>query len=740
MNSNHHNDYEIIDSNTSPYPSNKNNEYSRYPYTHNPNQPMQNANYKNWINLCQENTQYGQNPETFNDTQTAVVTSLAIVGTILAIPFPVTGAGITILGTLLPFVWPSSADTSQGIWISFINSTEVLIDKTINSQTKTNAVRELQGLQSNVQHYQNLLQSWLKSKNNVSFQTAVSQAFTAAHSHFLRSMNYFKGVQNQEENILLLPIYAHAANLHLLLLRDASIYGKEWGFSPQEINIFYNNQTSLTNEYIEHCTQSYNTGLSIVKTHYLRKFDWNNFNSFRREMTIKVLDIIALFSNYDTHKYPVTINNTLLPKTELTREIYTKANSGDTPPKDGLDQVEQALTRTPHLFTWLNQLILFASKNDYSTFSLTANQNCVIKTNERICSTEKIYGEKRTNDTINQINLDRFNIDKITMFSPNNIRTLVNALHFYQGTITQAIYNPGNEISSQPILTFEIPPVTRNNKTFNHILSYMTTAVDNSIATDPKTSGSRQIAFAWTHSSVDSKNTIQEKVITAIPAIKAQFFKYPNIVKNPGHLGGDLISFKTPNSVNEKPLLNLQCQVSNFTLSNPQNYAIRIRYAANQRIGVNVNISGRPSRSFTTSDTMSSSINQGQFLYRQFGYVDVFTRTNPISLSSNSLITIDIEPSSPLTQNTIFAIDRIEFIPLNHFQTFENEQQTIETIQNQTNDLFIDYTKNTLKTEVTDYQIDQQYLQGMYLYSCSISLRNFQQVFAKTSVLLKLKL
>ncbi|MFV1457874.1 pesticidal protein, partial [Bacillus mycoides] len=42
-----------------------------------------------------------------------------------------------------------------------------------------------------------------------------------------------------------------------------------------------------------------------------------------------------------------------------------------------------------------------------------------------------------------------------------------------------------------------------------------------------------------------------------------------------------------------------------------------------------------------------------------------------------------------------------------HFQTFENEQQTIETIQNQTNDLFIDYTKNTLKTEVTDYQIDQ---------------------------------
>ncbi|WP_215559561.1 hypothetical protein [Bacillus mycoides] len=44
MNSYNNNEYEIIDSHASPYPPNRNNDHSRYPYTNNPNHPMQNTN------------------------------------------------------------------------------------------------------------------------------------------------------------------------------------------------------------------------------------------------------------------------------------------------------------------------------------------------------------------------------------------------------------------------------------------------------------------------------------------------------------------------------------------------------------------------------------------------------------------------------------------------------------------------------------------------------------------------
>lgn len=45
MNQNN-NEYEIIDSKNSPCPSNKIIDYSRYPFTNNPNRPLQNTSYK----------------------------------------------------------------------------------------------------------------------------------------------------------------------------------------------------------------------------------------------------------------------------------------------------------------------------------------------------------------------------------------------------------------------------------------------------------------------------------------------------------------------------------------------------------------------------------------------------------------------------------------------------------------------------------------------------------------------
>ncbi|OUA82762.1 hypothetical protein [Bacillus thuringiensis] len=117
MDLNYQNEYEIINSNGSSYPSNRNNDYSRYPYTNNPNQPLQHTSYKDWINGCQTNQIYDENPEIFAsaDTIAALSAGIIVVGTLLG----ATGGGAVVggilisIGTLLPIYWKPSSDPNN---------------------------------------------------------------------------------------------------------------------------------------------------------------------------------------------------------------------------------------------------------------------------------------------------------------------------------------------------------------------------------------------------------------------------------------------------------------------------------------------------------------------------------------------------------------------------------------------------------------------------------------------------
>jgi hypothetical protein len=44
------------------------NNYTRYPIENSPKQLLQSTNYKDWLNMCQQNQQYGGDFETFIDS------------------------------------------------------------------------------------------------------------------------------------------------------------------------------------------------------------------------------------------------------------------------------------------------------------------------------------------------------------------------------------------------------------------------------------------------------------------------------------------------------------------------------------------------------------------------------------------------------------------------------------------------------------------------------------------------
>lgn len=155
------------------------------------------------------------------------------------------------------------------------------------------------------------------------------------------------------EEVPLLPIYAQAANLHLLLLRDASIFGKEWGLSSSEISTFYNRQVERAGDYSDHCVKWYSTGLNNLRG--TNAESWVRYNQFRRDMTLMVLDLVALFPSYDTQMYPIKTT------AQLTREVYTDAIGTVHPHPSftsttwynnnapSFSAIEAAVVRNPHL-------------------------------------------------------------------------------------------------------------------------------------------------------------------------------------------------------------------------------------------------------------------------------------------------------------------------------------------------------------------------------------------------------
>lgn len=70
------------------------------------------------------------------------------------------------------------------------------------------------------------MKSWLENQNDARAMSVVRQQFVALELDFVTAMPFS---ERSVDEILLLAVYAQAANLYLLLLRDASLYGGKLG-------------------------------------------------------------------------------------------------------------------------------------------------------------------------------------------------------------------------------------------------------------------------------------------------------------------------------------------------------------------------------------------------------------------------------------------------------------------------------------------------------------------------------
>nr|AGU13848.1 pesticidal protein [Bacillus thuringiensis] len=707
MNRNNQNEYEIIDAPHCGCPSD---DVVKYPLTDDPNAGLQNMNYKEYLQMYGgDYTDPLINPNLSVSGKDVIQVGINIVGRLLSFfGFPFSSQWVTVYTYLLNSLWP---DDENSVWDAFMKRVEELIDQKISEAVKGRALDDLTGLQENYNLYVAALDEWLNRPNGAR-ASLVSQRFNILDSLFTQFMPSFgSGPGSQNYATILLPVYAQAANLHLLLLKDADIYGARWGLNQTQIDQFHSRQQSLTLTYTNHCVTAYNDGLAELRGTSVES--WLKYHQYRREMTVTAMDLVALFPYYNVRQYPNGANP------QLTREVYTDPIVFNPPEHPSgffcesfytiraarerltFSQLENAIIRPPRLFERFQALGIYTGELQLGQGSTPMNHwiGHFIR-NTRLGDSTTIttnYGttNNRLTNFIPPTTSDVYQINSISSNAASFLNTFFGVtraqFHYGSGIIWSYVgqnnvlppclqnYNSIEELPNQS----EEPTV----RSYSHRLSHITSFNFNVQLNSPLRSSGNMPVYVWTHRSVDLNNTITSDRITQLPAVKASTLGAGAIVvKGPGFTGGDVIR---------------RTSVGNFgrirvTVNSPltQRYRIRFRYASTTDLQIGINVGNRTVNLFDFPSTMNSGQESKyeSFVTREFTTAFSFTQTQEtISAFAQSFSSGQV------------YLDRIEIIPVNPAREAEED---LEAAKKAAASLFT-RTRDGLQVNVTDYQVDQ---------------------------------
>nr|WBY50521.1 eCry1Gb.1Ig [synthetic construct] len=565
-------------------------------------------------------------------------------------------------------------------WSAFLRQVEELINQRITEFARGQAIQRLVGFGRSYDEYILALKEWENDPDNPASKERVRTRFRTTDDALLTGVPLM-AIPGFE--LATLSVYAQSANLHLALLRDAVFFGERWGLTQTNINDLYSRLKNSIRDYTNHCVRFYNIGLgnlNVIRPEYYR---------FQRELTISVLDLVALFPNYDIRTYPIPT------KSQLTREIYTDPIIS---PGAQAGYTLQDVLREPHLMDFLNRLIIYTGEyrgiRHWAGHEVESSRTGMM-TNIRF----PLYGTAATAEPTRFITPSTFpglNLFYRTLSAPifrdepgANIiiryrTSLVEGVGFIQPNNGEQLYRVRGTLDSLDQLPLEGESSLTE---YSHRLCHVRFA--QSLRNAEPLDYARVPMFSWTHRSATPTNTIDPDVITQIPLVKAHTLQSgTTVVKGPGFTGGDILR-RTSGGPFAFSNVNLDWNLS-------QRYRARIRYASTTNLRMYVTIAGE--RIF--AGQFNKTMNTGDPLtFQSFSYATIDTAfTFPTKASS---LTVGADTFS--SGNEVY-VDRFELIPVT--ATFEAEYD-LEKAQKAVNALFTSSNQIGLKTDVTDYHIDK---------------------------------
>jgi delta endotoxin, N-terminal domain len=216
-----------------------------------------------------------------------------------------------LLSLLVEIFWPSGASDSQ-IWDSMEARVEALVNQKIQESVYEQAQADLEGLQK-------VLQDYAQAAKDGDTPSFISDSWVAARSHFDRSIPNFRVTGSE---VLLLPLWAQAANMHLTLMRDGWLFGKDWGWNDATRNTVLKDLQGLILDYTAWAPRTFGRGISsrfgTVNYHLCEPF--RTSNDFHQQMVPAVLDLAQRWPLFDPTVYPPPIAP---DKAYLTSEVYS---------------------------------------------------------------------------------------------------------------------------------------------------------------------------------------------------------------------------------------------------------------------------------------------------------------------------------------------------------------------------------------------------------------------------------
>lgn len=638
------NEYKILDAS-----ENNINALNRYPFANNP--------YSTILNSCQRNGPGNWINMLGNAASEAVSISQDILS--LLTQSSISGL-ISVAFSLL-----SRMTGINGRSISELSMCDLLaiIDLRVNQSVLDDGVADFNGSLVIYRNYLEALQRWLNNPNSANAED-VRARFRHSDTIFdfiltQGSLTNGGSLARNNAQILLLPSFANAAYLHLLLLRDANVYGDNWGLLRDTPNINYESKLlNLIRLYTNYCMHWYNQGLNELRNRGTNATAWLEFHRFRRDMTLMVLDIVASFSCFDITRYPRATD------IQLSRVIYTDPigfvnRSDPSAPRTWFSFHNQANFSalesgipSPSFSQFLDSmristgpLSLPVSPNIHRARVWYGNQNSFNGSNSQT------FGEvTNDNQAISGLNIFRIDSQAVNL---NNTTFGVSRAEFYhdasqgsQRSLYQGFVDTGGASTAvaQNVSTY-FPGENSNIPTpqdYTHILSRSINL----------TGGLRQVAserrsslvlHGWTHRSLSRQNRFEPNKITQIPAVKANTFSNCTVIAGPGFTGGDLVRMNSNGSISY-----------NFIHANQQsNVTIRLRYACQGTASLRITF-GNGSNQVIPLVSTTSSINNLQ--YENFSFASGPNNVN--ILSAGASITIQ-----NISANPNVVLDRIELVP-----------------------------------------------------------------------------
>ncbi|PGO69404.1 hypothetical protein CN980_21475, partial [Bacillus cereus] len=670
---------------------------SRYPLANAPGSELQQMNYKDWMDSCTLEEQV----ELFRDTSTtvrdALTTTAGIIAALLSVSNPASAAAAGIIALLIPQLWPSGSD--EVTWEKFMAASEILIQKQITEAVRNKALSELEGMYRTIRLYELAAEDWNRNKNDPEAKERIRTQFRATNTVIEFAMPAFR-VAGFE--VLLLNVYAQAANLQLTLLRDAVKFGYDWGLPQDEVDDIYSEQLiPRISEHTDHCVRYFNIGVEEAKklkanlddyarypwAQYINHGkiqgieNWNLFNDYRRNMTILVLDVVALWPTYDPKRYSI------VTKSELTRELYTSVrgafygSTGDY--NQDLEEIERNIISPPGLVLWPIESIVYTQNHTY--YPMAGLQTRSYYSNSYTYQDSPVIG---VTGTPNRINFDRADpfILTVTIIGFGQLGTSLGIYTMDFVKVSGSHRKVGNiEVGTDGYI--DIPdriPVGDNPP---NTLSWMSAGA----TTLGITTFLQYVGYAWMHPSVDFSNRISLDKITQIPAVKGRSLTgTAKVIKGPGSTGGDLVALSAYD------LLSIAVSLpANDTVF----YKLRIRYASSQFARVQMSFTGPLEDGEATFD-FPATYSGGNLTYNSFEYITTFAIN---SQSEEQFVEIQFVNFNEVD----FIIDKLEFIPIEGSLEENEADQGLEKARKAVKALFTNDAKNALKLNITDYTVDQ---------------------------------